>query len=68
MIGCNTEKAIGTFTTETIDGCLGTYLCIDNGTESKPIAWFLDDTHVQLFYSIMQQNWKVAQTQGRMGI
>jgi len=68
MISDNIEKVIGTFTTETIDGCLGTYLCVDDGKTSKPIAWFLDDADIQLFYSIMQQNWKVAQTQGRMGI
>ncbi len=68
MIGCNTERNPCTFTTETIPGRKGIYLCIDNGKEAFPIAKFFTEEDVKLFHTQLQQNWMVAQTQGRMGI
>lgn len=68
MIGCNTEKKSYTFATETISGRKGIYLCIDDGKSSRPLAKFLTEEDVTLFHAQLQQNWMVAQTQGRMGI
>jgi hypothetical protein len=67
MIGCNTEKTIYTLTTENFGG-EDIFLCIDDGKTSKPIAKFMDVADVQLFHSVLNKKWQVAQTQGRMGI
>ncbi len=68
MIGCNTEKHTYTFTTETIPGREGIYLCIDNGKDVRALAKFLSKEDVKLFHAQLQQNWLVAHTQGRTGI
>lgn len=57
-----------TFTVETMEGRQGVFLCIDNGKTSIPIAKFLPNIDTNVLWDVLSLHWKVAQTQGRMGI
>lgn len=57
-----------TFTVETVEGRSGVFLCINDGKTSKPIAKFLPGIDTKVLWDVLSLHWKVAQTQGRMGI